>query len=362
MTALDIAIDHIRRGRAPVPVPYRTKKPILPEWQRLRITEATAPEYFNGAPQNVGVILGAASDGLTDVDLDCAEAVTVASYLLPRTTATFGRAGRRFSHWIYRTKLAETCDLAVIEYLDPCKAPDDKATLVELRIGGGGKGAQTVFPGSTHETGEAIAWEEAGEPAEVDGDDLHQRVARVAAAALLARYWPKGARHKAALAAGGMLAHGGWSASDAKLFVEAVARAASDEEWRDRVKSVANSFAEHEGGRKVTGLPTLAGIIDPRVAQRVAQWLGLVTTSARGPPRRHSERGRQARRRCGHSGRRRPGFRQRYAGRLRYDHHAGAWFEWTGTHWRRDERARAFAFVRELGREKSRRGQECRGT
>jgi hypothetical protein len=26
-------------------------------------------------------------------------------------------------------------------------------------------------------------------------------------------------------------------------------------------------------------------------------------------------------------------FAQRYAGRLRYCHHAGAWHEWTGTHW-----------------------------
>jgi putative DNA primase/helicase len=46
-------------------------------------------------------------------------------------------------------------------------------------------------------------------------------------------------------------------------------------------------------------------------------------------------------------------FAQRYAGRLRYDHHTGAWFEYDGVHWRRDERERAFQFVRALGREMS---------
>lgn len=44
-------------------------------------------------------------------------------------------------------------------------------------------------------------------------------------------------------------------------------------------------------------------------------------------------------------------FAQRYDGRLRYCHDAGAWYEWTGSHWQKDEKAKAFQFVRELGRE-----------
>ena len=35
-------------------------------------------------------------------------------------------------------------------------------TLLEVRVGGE-KGAQTVFPGSVHETDEEIRWYEAGE-------------------------------------------------------------------------------------------------------------------------------------------------------------------------------------------------------
>jgi putative DNA primase/helicase len=44
-------------------------------------------------------------------------------------------------------------------------------------------------------------------------------------------------------------------------------------------------------------------------------------------------------------------FARRYEDRLRFCHHAGAWYEWTGTHWQRDETALAFQFCRELARE-----------
>ena len=47
-------------------------------------------------------------------------------------------------------------------------------------------------------------------------------------------------------------------------------------------------------------------------------------------------------------------FAEIHAEDLRYCHHAGAWYEWTGVRWQRDERKRAFNFSRELAREKSR--------
>src|SRR5215472_12765528 len=58
MTPLDAALAQIRLGRAPIPVPHRTKAPKLRGWQRCRITEQAAPRYFNGAVQNIGVLLG----------------------------------------------------------------------------------------------------------------------------------------------------------------------------------------------------------------------------------------------------------------------------------------------------------------
>ena len=91
-TALDTALSYIARGWSPIPVKFRTKEPdIKKDWPKLRITAETAPRYFNGAPQNIGVITGKASNGLTDIDLDCREAVEVAPFFLPATRAIFGR-------------------------------------------------------------------------------------------------------------------------------------------------------------------------------------------------------------------------------------------------------------------------------
>jgi len=44
-------------------------------------------------------------------------------------------------------------------------------------------------------------------------------------------------------------------------------------------------------------------------------------------------------------------FAERYADQMQYCHHAGAWLEWTGAQWKRDDVQRAFQFSRELGRE-----------
>ena len=44
-------------------------------------------------------------------------------------------------------------------------------------------------------------------------------------------------------------------------------------------------------------------------------------------------------------------FAIRFADRFRFCHHSGAWHEWSGTHWKKDDTALAFQFVRELGRE-----------
>src|SRR6266849_566608 len=199
--ALNIALSYIARGWNPVPVKYRTKKPIGAEWQTRIIDAASAPKYFNGGPLNVGVILGPSSQGLTDIDLDCAEAIAIAPYILPPTKALFGRTSKRCSHRLYSTDLAVTIDNAAVPFDDPkAKKEQKKARLVELRIGGGDRGAQTVFPGSIHESDEAISWEEQGEPAIVDGEMLRDQVAALAAYCLLARYWPitGGGHHDAA--------------------------------------------------------------------------------------------------------------------------------------------------------------------
>jgi Bifunctional DNA primase/polymerase, N-terminal len=146
MTALQMALADIARGWNPVPIPQRMKGPHDDGWQTRRIEAGSAPRFFNGPLSNIGVQLGEASGGLTDVDLDFNEAIAVAPYMPPKTGAIFGRASKRNSHWLYRTTLATQADTAAVQFKDPT----DKSMLIELRIGGGCRGAQTVFPESIH--------------------------------------------------------------------------------------------------------------------------------------------------------------------------------------------------------------------
>ena len=136
--------------------------------------------------------------------------------------------------------------------------------------------AQTVFPPSIHkDTDQQITWEEDGEPAKVDGTDLLRAVKHLAAAALMARYWPaEGGRHDAALTLGGFLGRLGFAKQDAGLIVEAIAKAAHDEEWRDRVRAAKDSIESYYKTEKGRGLRTLTQAFGKDVSDKVAEWLG----------------------------------------------------------------------------------------
>ena len=182
---------------------------------------------------NIGVQLGPMSNGLTDVDLDCREAVAIGPMLLPSSNNIFGRASKPRSHWLYGTTLADKIAKACLQFKDV-----DGTMMLELKIGGGGKGSQSVFPGSTHTSGEAIEWDRDGALVTVDDDKLLRQVRRLAVAVMLARHWPaEGARHDAALTVGGFLARAGLDEDEAALMLEAIAEAAGDEEEADRVQA-----------------------------------------------------------------------------------------------------------------------------
>ena len=99
---LAIARDYLKRGWHPIPYDYGTKSPRDDGWQRQKITDANVHERFNSGKQNIGVQLGPKSNGLADVDLDCAEAMTLARSLLPPTDAIFGRESKPAAHYLYR--------------------------------------------------------------------------------------------------------------------------------------------------------------------------------------------------------------------------------------------------------------------
>ena len=73
-TTTTAALDWIARGFLPLPIPFRSKRPVVDCWQALRIGKADVSRYFNGARQNIGVLLGEPR-GAADLDLDCPEAL-----------------------------------------------------------------------------------------------------------------------------------------------------------------------------------------------------------------------------------------------------------------------------------------------
>jgi predicted P-loop ATPase len=262
-----------------VPIPQKTKRPTINGWQELNIPVSEASSYFAGAG-NIGIILGV--DGLTDIDLDCLEAVTAGQYLLPTTGMIFGRASKPRSHYCYLITPA-----APIEKLqDPT---DRKVTLCEFRCQrkDGGIGLQTVFPPSMHPTGEAIDFANDGEAARIAEPDLRAAFRRTASAALLARHWPDAGsgRHDTMLALAGCLARSGWPLVEAMEFCNAVYRSVTSHDPRavSRVRAeVSSTYQALADGREVTGFPKLREHLNhpEKVLPAVSKWLGLSALKA----------------------------------------------------------------------------------
>src|SRR5262249_24918147 len=161
-----------------VPIPARQKGPRLQNWPSLRVSEEDISQYFKDGC-NIGVILGAASGGMTDLDLDCIEAIDLAPNLQLGTGAIFGRKSKPHSHRLYYVEGAAP----TMKFVDPITGD----TLLELR---GDGGLQTVFPGSIHPSGEPIEWEADGIPATVDAALLCKHAKRLAASCLVKRHCP----------------------------------------------------------------------------------------------------------------------------------------------------------------------------
>lgn len=153
------AREFIARGWSPIPIPHRSKNPNRPGWQSITFTL----DDFGSHPINVGVHLGPRSGNLTDVDLDHLYAVQMADLFIPQTDAVFGRPGKPRSHRLFIT--AAPIDSK------PYKSRDE-GTIVEIRASG-----QTVFPASTHPSGEPITWEQwPTTPATIDPAHLRDKV------------------------------------------------------------------------------------------------------------------------------------------------------------------------------------------
>jgi hypothetical protein len=172
-SAIAFARHYVARGWRLVAIPPGSKAPLDRGWPR-RIIGFDDVEREFGHGENVGVILGAPSGNLIDVDLDCEEAVLLADRYLPTTDAVFGRPSKPQSHRLYLSE----CRFA--SFADPL----DGTTLLELR---GGGNHQTIVPPSIA-SGERRRWDGRIAPLPIPGQSLRLAATSLAIACLVARH------------------------------------------------------------------------------------------------------------------------------------------------------------------------------
>ena len=63
MSTRKYAKNYLDKNLAVIPIPTGKKGPVLLDWQNLRIQSDDIPQYFNGKPENIGLLLGEPSGG-----------------------------------------------------------------------------------------------------------------------------------------------------------------------------------------------------------------------------------------------------------------------------------------------------------
>lgn len=260
MSARRLAEFYHSQGWRIVPIPKGGKNPNTKDWPN----RAFEPRHIR---ENVGVILGPVSGGLVDIDLDSADALALAPYFLPETL-TFGRESKPASHWLFKCPGVRSDKL----WFGEGKKGAAKRELIEIRAqnaSGDGCGHQTVFPGSIHESGEAIEFDNACEPTEVEPGELIWAVAKLATASTIAKAWTSG-RHEKSLAITGGLLKAGWTAEEVRECMAAVRESCGDSEAEeaDFGHDVESTIAKAEA----EGVAALAGFGSLVQSGVMAEW------------------------------------------------------------------------------------------
>ncbi|MGV8120695.1 MAG: bifunctional DNA primase/polymerase [Candidatus Xenobiia bacterium LiM19] len=327
---LEAVRSYIRRGFKVLPIPFRSKSPNIPDWPNLNVTLDNLENYFNSSPYNVGIILGARSNNLVDIDIDCIEARLLAPFFLPDTPLKSGRQSSPESHWWY------CCvDITTRRFIDP----EDSNSIAEIRA----DEHQTVVPPSTHPSGEHIVWygESNVEPAQISVDVLIRAIEMIAAATLILKRWHQGSRNELVLRLSGMLAYGGMHLEEAERLLEAICQAGQDEEHHSRIDVLRRTYQRFQEGENITGIPSLRSILSQRVISKLCEWLHLRNSSNSRYTGQNStnfslsDLG-NARRLVSYHG-----------GNTRYSYHQGKFLIWNGQYWRKDGTAEIYRLAKD---------------
>jgi hypothetical protein len=135
-----------------------------------------------------------------------------------------------------------------------------------------------VFPGSVHEAGEPISWDNNGEPEEGSEQGLKAACGRLAAAAMLLRVAPDKGRHDLLLLLSGCMVRE-LGEKDALAFLTPLAVAmVPDRKGKVQAelgRMVADAVERLEAEEPVAGWPKLLEAIGSKRARQLGEWLGI---------------------------------------------------------------------------------------
>ncbi len=248
-----------------IPVRPRAKAPAITARQHRRPADFNPAEFDDQT--NVGVVLGEATGGLIDIDLDCDEALTLAPIFLPPTSLTFGRKSKPESHRFYRCQNSGSTQRL---------SSSGGRTLLECR----GNGGQTVVPPSLHPTGELIQFNEMGLPALADFNELVLQCKLMATAIEIAPHWQGGSRHKLSLAVAGVLLRAQVSLDGVCSVIRGICRLTEDEQEEDRLRSIQSTADRILRGEPATGWPKLSEFIGSRSCDHIGNWFRASVSEA----------------------------------------------------------------------------------
>jgi hypothetical protein len=271
--AAEAALTYTKFGWEPLVLPFKEKSP-RGKWKEPR---AWTPEDIDnefGGNLNVGIALGKRSSGLIDIDFDCSEAAELAKVVLS-DLPSFGRKGSPFSHRVAYAKLKKGRLVFQLPDAAAQTIGADRAMLLEVR----GNGHQTMFPPSTHPSGEVVGWhDDPHEIPTIDGGELARRCGLLAALSAIAMHYPKvaGERDEICLILTGVLVRCELSDDEVDQLVVAIATVAGDDEAEKRGGKAEASREKVEAGEPAWGLPQLCERLNMQPLEpKLREWLRL---------------------------------------------------------------------------------------
>jgi hypothetical protein len=276
-TVREHACDYLQRKWPPIKLKPRSKEPPSGTHAANTITWDNVDKLTTD--DNIGVQFAESAD-LKDLDLDYQTAADLAKEVsLTGATTGFGRKSVGIGHLLFKAPGCEAkkFELPISDGYPkplPLHKGEPSGLVLEIR---GADNTYTMFPPSIHpETGETLEWNGSGrEPLEITAGELRTLAGQHAVAAAVLYFYPTDAtaRYEVRMALTGALVRAGMNADRVCLYVQAVAKLASDPKWQEDFATRTEKRLEDD--KKVTGIPRLVQVLQlPEACKRMfREWL-----------------------------------------------------------------------------------------